>query len=95
MHPKAGARLIGSLAGWMKEQQKDLGNYAYAADMRSVDESGALDLMSTSGVNQTVVAVGGINAIAFAFPFYDKVWVAMDGELGNLCGLGSRRSGCS
>jgi alkanesulfonate monooxygenase SsuD/methylene tetrahydromethanopterin reductase-like flavin-dependent oxidoreductase (luciferase family) len=45
-YPKAGARLIGSLAAWMKEQQKDLGNYAYAADMRSVDESGALDLMS-------------------------------------------------
>ena len=45
-YPKAGARLIASLAGWMAEQKKDLGNYAYAADMKSVDESGALDLMS-------------------------------------------------
>jgi tripartite ATP-independent transporter DctP family solute receptor len=52
-------------------------------DMFSQVRAGALDLMSTSGVNQTVVPVGGINAIAFAFPSYDKVWSAMDGELGN------------
>ncbi|MEY4950183.1 MAG: hypothetical protein RL698_2394 [Pseudomonadota bacterium] len=45
-YPKAGARIIGSLARWMEEQGKDLGNYAYAGDMRSVDDSGALDLMS-------------------------------------------------
>jgi TRAP-type transport system periplasmic protein len=51
--------------------------------MFSQVRAGALDLMSTSGVNQTVVLVGGINAIAFAFPSYDKVWAAMDGELGN------------
>jgi tripartite ATP-independent transporter DctP family solute receptor len=38
--------------------------------------------MSTSGVNQTLVPVGGINAIAFAFDDYDKVWAAMDGDLG-------------
>ena len=44
--------------------------------------SGALDFMSTSGVNQTVVPVGGINAVAFAFDDYGKVWAAMDGELG-------------
>lgn len=52
-------------------------------DMFSQVRSGALDFMSTSGVNQTVVPVGGINAIAFAFPSYDKVWAAMDGELGD------------
>src|SRR6516164_2175492 len=52
-------------------------------DMFSQTRSGALDFMSTSGVNQTVVPVGGINAIAFAFESYDKVWAAMDGELGN------------
>ena len=52
-------------------------------DMFSQVRAGALDMMSTSGVNQTVVPVGGINAIAFAFPSYDKVWAAMDGELGN------------
>ena len=52
-------------------------------DMFSQTRSGALDFMSTSGVNQTVVPVGGINAIAFAFEDYNKVWAAMDGDLGN------------
>jgi tripartite ATP-independent transporter DctP family solute receptor len=51
-------------------------------DMFSQVRSGALDFMSTSGVNQTLVPVGGINAMAFAFDDYDKVWAAMDGELG-------------
>ena len=44
-YPKAGARIIGSLATWMAEEKKDLGNYAYAADMKNVDEAGALDLL--------------------------------------------------
>jgi len=45
-YPKAGARLIGSLATWMAEKKSDLGTYAYAADMKTVDEAGALDLLS-------------------------------------------------
>jgi alkanesulfonate monooxygenase SsuD/methylene tetrahydromethanopterin reductase-like flavin-dependent oxidoreductase (luciferase family) len=45
-YPKAGARLIGSLTGWMEEQKKDLGTYAYAADMKATDEQGLLDLLS-------------------------------------------------
>lgn len=53
------------------------------ADMFSQTRSGALDFMSTSGVNQTVVPVGGINAVAFAFEDYKQVWGAMDGDLGN------------
>ena len=52
-------------------------------DMFSQTRSGALDFMSTSGVNQTVVPIGGINAVAFAFEGYDQVWAAMDGDLGN------------
>ncbi|AWB25279.1 ABC transporter substrate-binding protein [Methylobacterium currus] len=52
------------------------------ADMFSQVRSGALDFMSTSGVNQTIVPVGGINAVAFAFDDYAKVWAAMDGALG-------------
>ncbi|ACL55993.1 TRAP transporter substrate-binding protein [Methylobacterium nodulans] len=52
------------------------------ADMFSQVRSGALDFMSTSGVNQTVLPVGGINAVAFAFDDYAKVWAAMDGDLG-------------
>lgn len=53
------------------------------SDMFTQVRGGALDLMSTSGVNQTVVAVASINAVAFAFPTYDHVWKAMDGELGD------------
>lgn len=52
-------------------------------DMFSQTRSGALDFMSTSGANQTVVPVGSINVIAFAFENYAKVWAAMDGDLGN------------
>ena len=52
-------------------------------DMFTQTRSGALDFMSTSGVNQTVVPTGGINAVAFAFESYDQVWSAMDGDLGN------------
>jgi TRAP-type transport system periplasmic protein len=52
-------------------------------DMISQTRSGGLEFMSTSGVNLSLVPVGGINAVAFAFPDYDKVWAAMDGDLGN------------
>ncbi len=52
-------------------------------DMFSQTRTGALDFMSTSGANQTVVPVGSINVIAFAFESYAKVWAAMDGDLGN------------
>lgn len=53
------------------------------ADTFTQTRIGALDFMSTSGVNQTVVPVGGINAVAFAFPTYAQVWSAMDGTLGD------------
>ncbi|MGF7174195.1 TRAP transporter substrate-binding protein [Azospirillum doebereinerae] len=51
-------------------------------EMFSQVRSGALDFMSTSGVNQTVVPVASINAVAFAFADYTQVWAAMDGDLG-------------
>ncbi len=52
-------------------------------DMFSQTRSGALDLMSTSGANQTVVSIGSINTVAFAFENYDQIWGAMDGALGD------------
>jgi len=52
-------------------------------DMFNQTRSGALDFMSTSGANQTVVPVASINCVAFAFASYDKVWAAMDGALGD------------
>jgi alkanesulfonate monooxygenase SsuD/methylene tetrahydromethanopterin reductase-like flavin-dependent oxidoreductase (luciferase family) len=45
-YPRAGARLIASLADWMAEERRDLGNYAYAADLRQVDRSGGLDQLT-------------------------------------------------
>jgi alkanesulfonate monooxygenase SsuD/methylene tetrahydromethanopterin reductase-like flavin-dependent oxidoreductase (luciferase family) len=45
-YPKAGARLIASLANWMAERGQDLGNYAYAKDLANVDSAGALDLLT-------------------------------------------------
>jgi tripartite ATP-independent transporter DctP family solute receptor len=52
-------------------------------DMFTQTRSGALDFMSTSGANQTVVPIGSINTVAFAFETYDQVWGAMDGALGD------------
>ena len=87
-HP--GAKRIAEAAGAIAKEtngQVDLQVYPNSQlgsepDMFSQTRSGALDFMSTSGVNQTVVPVGGINAVAFAFESYDKVWAAMDGDLG-------------
>jgi tripartite ATP-independent transporter DctP family solute receptor len=52
-------------------------------DMFAQTRSGALDFMSTSGANQTVVPVASINVVAFAFENIGQVWQAMDGDLGN------------
>jgi len=61
-YPKAGARAIGSLADWMKEQQQDLGNYGYAADMKKVDDQGLLDLLSLEYLVETGACVVGTPA---------------------------------
>jgi alkanesulfonate monooxygenase SsuD/methylene tetrahydromethanopterin reductase-like flavin-dependent oxidoreductase (luciferase family) len=45
-YPKAGARHIASLTDWMAERQQDLGTYAYAADMKAIDDAGGLDLLT-------------------------------------------------
>ena len=45
-YPAKGARLIASLTDWMAEKKQDLGNYAYAADMKAIDDQGMLDLLT-------------------------------------------------
>jgi alkanesulfonate monooxygenase SsuD/methylene tetrahydromethanopterin reductase-like flavin-dependent oxidoreductase (luciferase family) len=45
-YPAKGARLIASLTDWMAEQNQDLGTYAYAADMKAIDDQGMLDLLT-------------------------------------------------
>ena len=58
-YPKAGARQIASVADWMAEQKRDLGNYGYAADLKSIDDQGLLDQLSMDYlVDSGAVAVG-------------------------------------
>jgi alkanesulfonate monooxygenase SsuD/methylene tetrahydromethanopterin reductase-like flavin-dependent oxidoreductase (luciferase family) len=45
-YPKTGARQIASMTDWMLENRQELGSYAYAADMKKIDDEGALDLLS-------------------------------------------------
>ena len=58
-YPKAGARLIGSVAQWMSETGDDLGTYSYAEDLKAVDESGALDLLSLEYLVESGACVVG------------------------------------
>jgi tripartite ATP-independent transporter DctP family solute receptor len=52
-------------------------------DSLSQVRAGGIELFTLSGlILSTLVAPASINGIGFAFPDYDKVWAAMDGELG-------------
>jgi TRAP-type transport system periplasmic protein len=53
------------------------------AAMLTQVRSGALDMMTASGISMQVVSpIAGISGMAFAFSDYAHVWQAMDGELG-------------
>ena len=57
-YPKHGAQIIGSLAAWMEEQGKGLGNYGYAGDMHKHDKEGMLDYLTMdylTGIGACVV----------------------------------------
>jgi len=58
-YPKAGARHIASMTDWMVERGQDLGSYAYAADMKRIDEEGALDLLTMEYLLEADAAVVG------------------------------------
>jgi tripartite ATP-independent transporter DctP family solute receptor len=52
-------------------------------DMLSQIRSGGVEFFTLSGlILATLVPAASINGIGFAFPDYDTVWKAMDGELG-------------
>jgi tripartite ATP-independent transporter DctP family solute receptor len=52
-------------------------------DMLSQIRSGGIDFFTLSGlILSTLVPAASINGIGFAFPDYDTVWKAMDGDLG-------------
>ncbi len=53
-------------------------------DMLAQLRSGGIEFFTLSGVIlSTLVPVASISGVGFAFDNYDKVWEAMDGELGN------------
>jgi len=58
-YPKAGARLIGSVAEWMNETGDDLGTYSYAEDLKAIDDSGGLDLLSLEYLVESGACVVG------------------------------------
>src|SRR5438477_12527090 len=52
-------------------------------DMLSQIRSGGIEFFTLSGlILSTLVPAASINGIGFAFPDYDTVWKAMDGNLG-------------
>jgi tripartite ATP-independent transporter DctP family solute receptor len=52
-------------------------------DMLSQLRSGGIEFFTLSGlILSTLVPAASINGVGFAFPDYDSVWRAMDGELG-------------
>src|SRR6202140_501783 len=52
-------------------------------DMPSQIRSGGVEFFTLSGlILATLVPAASINGIGFAFPDYDTVWKAMDGDLG-------------
>ena len=52
-------------------------------DMLSQLRSGGIEFFTLSGlILSTLIPIASINGIGFAFPDYDTVWKAMDGELG-------------
>ena len=54
------------------------------SDMLSQLRSGALESFALSGVNvlSTIIPTSSVYGLGFAFPNYDAVWRAMDGQLG-------------
>ncbi len=61
-YPKHGARLIATMAELMAERNQDLGNYAYAADLKNTDDQGLLDLLTLEYLAESGAAVLGTPA---------------------------------
>src|SRR5215475_5114845 len=53
-----------------------------STDMLSQVRSGALDIFTVGSPLANLLPVSSISSIAFAFPNFDEVWTAVDGDLG-------------
>jgi alkanesulfonate monooxygenase SsuD/methylene tetrahydromethanopterin reductase-like flavin-dependent oxidoreductase (luciferase family) len=58
-YPKAGARLIASVAEYAADLKQDLGNYGYAGDLKATDEGGLLDLLTLEYLAESGACVLG------------------------------------
>ncbi len=75
-YPKAGARHIASLTDWMIERNEDLGSYAYAADLKKVDDEGALDLLTMEYlVDASACVVGTPDDCAKTCELYEQAGI--------------------
>lgn len=91
---EAAERIRERTSGQAELQVFPQGQLGGDTDMLSQVRSGALELYTASGlVLSTRVPVTAINAVGFAFPGYDKVWAAMDGDLGALIRARVEKSG--
>jgi tripartite ATP-independent transporter DctP family solute receptor len=53
-----------------------------STDMFSQVRSGAIDIFTIGSPIVNAVPIAAISSIAFAFPAFDQVWAAVDGDLG-------------
>ena len=58
-YPKAGARLIASVADMQADRGEDLGTYSYAADLKAVADDGSLDFMDLDYLESSGACVLG------------------------------------
>lgn len=58
-YPAFGAKQIAEVAEWMDEQKRDLGTYAYAADMKKHADDGSLDLITMDYLTEAGACVVG------------------------------------
>ncbi len=58
-YPKAGARLIASVADYAADLRQELGNYGYAADLKATDDGGLLDLLTLEYLAESGACVLG------------------------------------
>ena len=74
-YPKTGARQIASMTDWMAERNQDLGSYAYAADMKKIDDEGLLDLLSLEYLVDANACVLGTPEDASRRPPYEEAGI--------------------
>ena len=64
------------------------------SDLLTQIRSGAVDMFTTGGlILSTLVKVASLNGMGFAFSGYDKVWPAMDGDVGTVIRDGFTKAG--